>query len=53
VVRRFDIIRTARLLMRRWRDAARDAYAAMDADPVVMRYLPATLVHRPQRPAPR
>jgi RimJ/RimL family protein N-acetyltransferase len=40
---RFDEIRTARLLMRRWRDADRDAYAAMNADPEVMRYFPATL----------
>jgi RimJ/RimL family protein N-acetyltransferase len=38
---RFDTIRTARLLMRRWRDADRDPYAAMNADPVVMRYFPA------------
>jgi RimJ/RimL family protein N-acetyltransferase len=41
--RRFDSIRTARLLMRRWRDEDRDAYAAMNADPEVMRYFPATL----------
>jgi RimJ/RimL family protein N-acetyltransferase len=43
VTRRFDSIRTARLVMRRWRDADRDAYAAMNADPAVMRYFPATL----------
>jgi RimJ/RimL family protein N-acetyltransferase len=43
VARRFDRIRTARLVMRRWRDSDRDAYAAMNADPVVMRYFPATL----------
>ena len=41
--RRFDTIRTARLVMRRWRDADRDAFAGMNADPVVMRYFPATL----------
>jgi RimJ/RimL family protein N-acetyltransferase len=41
--RRFDRIRTARLVMRRWRDGDRDAYAAMNADPLVMRYFPATL----------
>jgi RimJ/RimL family protein N-acetyltransferase len=29
--------------MRRWCDADRDAFAAMNADPVVMRYLLATL----------
>jgi RimJ/RimL family protein N-acetyltransferase len=38
---RFDTIRTARLLMRRWQDADRVPYAAMNADPVVMRYFPA------------
>lgn len=43
VARRFDTIRTARLVMRRWRDADRDAFAAMNADPLVMRYFPATL----------
>jgi RimJ/RimL family protein N-acetyltransferase len=29
--------------MRRWRDADRDGYAALNADPEVMRYFPATL----------
>lgn len=29
--------------MRRWRDEDRGAFAAMNADPVVMRYFPATL----------
>jgi RimJ/RimL family protein N-acetyltransferase len=43
MLRRFDTIRTARLVMRRWRDADRAAFAAMNADPVVMRYFPATL----------
>jgi RimJ/RimL family protein N-acetyltransferase len=43
VPRQFDTIRTARLVMRRWRDADRDAFAAMNADPVVMRHFPATL----------
>ena len=38
---RFDTICTERLLMRRWRDADREPYAAMNADPVVMRYFPA------------
>ncbi len=41
--RRFDNIRTDRLVMRRWRDADRDAYAALNADFEVMRYFPATL----------
>ncbi len=43
MARRFDAIRTDRLLMRRWRDADREAFAAMNADPAVMRYFPATL----------
>jgi RimJ/RimL family protein N-acetyltransferase len=43
VPRRFDTIRTDRLVMRRWQDSDRDAYAAMNADPEVMRYFPATL----------
>jgi RimJ/RimL family protein N-acetyltransferase len=40
---RFGTIRTDRLVMRRWRDADRGAFAAMNADPEVMRYFPATL----------
>lgn len=40
---RFDTIHTARLLMRRWRVKDRSAFAAMNADPEVMRYFPATL----------
>ena len=34
---------TERLVMRRWRDADRGPFAALNADPEVMRYLPATL----------
>jgi ribosomal-protein-alanine N-acetyltransferase len=30
------VIRTERLVLRRWRDADREAFAAMNADPVVM-----------------
>ncbi len=40
---RFDEIVTPRLLLRRWRDADRAPFAAMNADPEVMRYFPATL----------
>ncbi len=40
---RFDRLHTARLVMRRWRDEDRDPYAAMNADPEVMRYFPATM----------
>ena len=40
---RFDSLRTERLLMRRWREADRAPFAAMNADPVVMRYLLAPL----------
>ena len=43
MTRRFDTIRTARLVMRRWRDTDREPFAAMSADPEVMRYFPATL----------
>jgi RimJ/RimL family protein N-acetyltransferase len=43
VGRRFDVVPTARLVMRRWRDDDRAAFAVMNADPVVMRYFPATL----------
>ena len=43
VVDRFDSIRTERLRMRRWRDADRRPFAAMNADPEVMRYFPAML----------
>jgi RimJ/RimL family protein N-acetyltransferase len=40
---RFDTIRTDRLVMRRWRDTDRAPFAALNADPEVMRYFPATL----------
>lgn len=40
---RFDLVRTDRLVMRRWLESDRAAYAAMNADPEVMRYFPATL----------
>jgi RimJ/RimL family protein N-acetyltransferase len=46
---RFDTIRTERLLMRRWREADREPFAAMNADPEVMRYFPAHL--QPDRAA--
>src|SRR4051794_39207630 len=36
----YDEIWTARLRMRRWRDADRPLFAAMNADPDVMRYFP-------------
>ncbi|MGI8447461.1 MAG: GNAT family N-acetyltransferase [Streptosporangiaceae bacterium] len=41
--RRFDVIRTERLLMRRWREDDREPFAALNADPEVMRYFPAPL----------
>ena len=34
---------TPRLLLRRWRDSDRDSFAAMCADPQVMRFFPSTL----------
>ena len=42
-VRRFDELVTARLRMRRWRIADREPFAAMNADPEVMRHFPAPL----------
>jgi len=36
-------IHTERLLMRRWRDSDRAPFAALNADPEVMRYFPAPL----------
>jgi ribosomal-protein-alanine N-acetyltransferase len=36
-------LRTARLVLRGWRWADRDAFARMNADPVVMEFFPATL----------
>ena len=36
-------LRTARLLLRRWRTEDRDALAAMNADPRVMEYFPKTM----------
>jgi RimJ/RimL family protein N-acetyltransferase len=35
-----DVLRTDRLRLRRWTDADRDAFAALNADPEVMRYFP-------------
>jgi RimJ/RimL family protein N-acetyltransferase len=43
VSRRFDEIRTERLLMRRWRDVDREPFARLNADPQTMAYFPATL----------
>jgi RimJ/RimL family protein N-acetyltransferase len=42
MTRRFDTLRTDRLLLRRWQDSDRAPFAAMNADPAVMRYFPAT-----------
>jgi RimJ/RimL family protein N-acetyltransferase len=38
-----DELRTQRLLLRRWRDADREPFAALNADPEVMRHFPAPL----------
>jgi RimJ/RimL family protein N-acetyltransferase len=37
------VIRTERLLLRRWTDADRDPFAALNADPVVMEHFPGTM----------
>src|SRR5215472_8376827 len=36
-------IRTARLVLRRWRAEDREPFAALNADPIVMQHFPATL----------
>jgi ribosomal-protein-alanine N-acetyltransferase len=36
-------LRTERLVLRRWRDADREPFAALNADPEVTRYLPTSL----------
>lgn len=36
-------LRTERLLLRQWRDSDRDPWAALNADPEVMEFFPATL----------
>jgi RimJ/RimL family protein N-acetyltransferase len=41
--RRFDTIRTDRLLMRRWRESDREPFAALNADPETMLFFPNTL----------
>ena len=42
-MRRFEVVRTERLVMRRWCEEDREPFAAMNADPEVMRYFPALL----------
>ena len=42
-VARFDRLRTDRLVMRRWQDGDREAFAELNADPHTMRFFPATL----------
>ena len=39
----YDELRTERLLLRRWGEADRAPFAALNADPVVMAHFPATL----------
>jgi RimJ/RimL family protein N-acetyltransferase len=43
VTARFDTIRTERLVMRRWLDADREPFAALNGDAETMRYFPSTL----------
>jgi RimJ/RimL family protein N-acetyltransferase len=40
---RFDSIQTDRLLMRRWQDADRGPFAALNGDPETLKFFPATL----------
>jgi RimJ/RimL family protein N-acetyltransferase len=41
--RRFDEIRTSRLLMRRWRDSDLAPFATLNGDPETMRFFPETI----------
>jgi hypothetical protein len=43
VMRRFDSIGTGRMVMRRWKDADRAPFAALNADPETLVFFPATL----------
>jgi RimJ/RimL family protein N-acetyltransferase len=45
VMEREPDLATARVWLRRWRDDDRPAFAAMNADPEVMRHFPALLTH--------
>ncbi len=40
---RFDVLSTERLLMRRWQDADREPFAALNGDPLTMQFFPETL----------
>ena len=42
-MRRFDTVRTDRLLLRRWREEDRAPYAALNGDPETLVYFPSTL----------
>ena len=41
--RRFDTLRTERLLMRRWRESDREPFAALNGDAQTLKYFPGTL----------
>ena len=41
--RRFDTIKTDRLLMRRWKNSDREPFAALNGDPDTLRFFPDTL----------
>ena len=42
-MRRFDVVATDRLVLRRWREADRDPFAELNGDPETLVYFPATL----------
>ncbi len=44
VVSQTPILTTERLILRRWRDSDREAFARMDADPRVMEFFPEPLL---------
>jgi RimJ/RimL family protein N-acetyltransferase len=43
VTRRFDRIRTSRLVLRRWQDSDHEPFARLNGDPETMRFFPAPL----------
>jgi len=42
-MRRFDVVGTERLVMRRWREADREPFAALNGDPETLVFFPSTL----------
>jgi RimJ/RimL family protein N-acetyltransferase len=43
IMRRFDVVTTERLVMRRWRQTDREPFAELNGDPETLAFFPATL----------